>query len=392
MQRYRWINIVVLATAVLFFLNAGCLMPHGPVQPSDNVPEATGWDIEVVVDNLEHPWSIAWLPDASILITERPGRIKIIHDGIVTNDIVEGLPAIFVSGQGGLLDVSLHPDFETNRYVYLVYASGTEDANRTTVGRGRLEGNMLIDFKSIFRVSQDKSGGQHFGSRMLWLPGKTFLLSIGDGGNRPESLDGEFIRNQAQNLSSHLGKILHMKDDGTPADDNPFLNHEGALPEIWTLGHRNVQGLALDPETGRVWANEHGSRGGDELNLIKGGRNYGWPIVTYSREYFGPRISDKTSKTGMEDPKIVWTPAQSPSGLAFYTGDRYPDWKDNLFSGGLRGEQVRRIILDGENVSGEESLTIGRRVRDIHQGPDGYLYLLTDEENGSLLRIIPVRN
>lgn len=392
MQGYKRSNTLLLFTAVLFLLSTGCLIPRGPVQPSDNVPEATGWDIEVVVNNLEHPWSVAWLPDTSILITERPGRLKVIRDGTLVDEAVEGVPPVFASGQGGLLDVSLHPEFETNRYVYLVYASGTEDGNRTTVGRGRLEGNRLIDFRTIFRVCPDKSGNQHFGSRMLWLPGKTFLLSVGDGGNRPASLDGEFIRNQAQNLSSHLGKILHLNDDGTPADDNPFLNHEGAKPEIWTLGHRNVQGLALDPEAGRVWANEHGSWGGDELNLIKGGRNYGWPEVTYSREYYGPRISDKTTKPGMEDPKLVWTPAQAPGGLVFYTGDRYPGWNGNLFSAGLKGEQVRRIILEDETVVGEESLSIGRRVRDVYQGPDGYLYLLTDEENGSLLRVIPVRN
>lgn len=374
---------------ILGFVLGGCFMPNEPVEPSGDVPGADGWEMEVITDGLEHPWSMTWLPDGDMLITERPGRLRIVRNGAIEPEPVQGLPAVYADGQGGLLDVTLHPGFDENQYVYLSYSSGSEDVNRTTVGRGVFEGNRLADFTTLFEITPDKNGNQHFGSRILWLPGNTFLLSIGDGGNRPVSLDNELIRNQAQKLDSHLGKILHLKDDGSPASGNPFRNIRDARPEIWTLGHRNVQGLALDPATGRVWANEHGSRGGDELNLIQGGKNYGWPITTYSREYYGPRISDKTTKPGMADPKIVWTPAQAPSGLAFYTGYRFPDWQGDLFSGGLRGEQVRRIILDGEEVAGEESLEIGRRVRDVRQGPDGYLYLLTDKENGELIRIIP---
>lgn len=368
-------------------------MPRGPVPLSGDAPEAKGWDHEVVLDGLVHPWSIVWVPGdpIDILITERPGRLRVVQDGELQGRTISGLPEIYVSGQAGLLDITLHPEFEQNRLVYLTYASGDEDANRTTVGRGRLNGFALKDFEEIFRVSDDKTGDQHFGSRMVWLSDSTFLLSLADGGNYIR-YEGEWIREQAQNPESHLGKVLKLTDEGDPAPGGLFLEHEDALPDIWTMGHRNIQGLAYDPESGRVWATEHGSRGGDELNLLKAGANYGWPEVTYSREYHYLKISDETSKPGMEDPKVVWTPAQSPSGLTYYTGDKFPDWRGDLFSGGLQGEQVRRIILDGETVTGEESIPLGRRIRTVAQGPDGYLYVLTDHEDGELIRIIPSRN
>lgn len=371
-------------------LIAGCSMPRGPVPHSGEAPEAAGWEIEVVLSGLEHPWSMAWLPggEMDMLVTERPGRLRMIQNGELQPRTISGLPQIFVSGQGGLLDISLHPNFEDNRLVYLVYSSGDDDANRTTVGRGELEGFELKNFREIFRVSDDKSGDQHFGSRMLWLSENTFLLTVGDGGNYKWH-DGGWIREQAQRPDSHFGKVLKLTDEGEPAPDAPFIDDENALPEIWSLGHRNIQGMARDSESGRIWANEHGSRGGDELNLLKPGANYGWPVVTYSLEYHYLRISRKTTKPGMEDPKVVWTPAQAPSGLTFYTGDAFPDWQGDLFSGGLQGEQVRRIMLDGETVTGEESIPIGQRVRDVKQGPDGFLYVLTDHEEGQLIRIVP---
>jgi glucose/arabinose dehydrogenase len=216
-------------------------------------------------------------------------------------------------------------------------------------------------------------------------------MSVGDGGNPPVAFAGANIREQAQNPGTHFGAVLRLRDDGTPHPGNPFAGRPEALPEIWTIGHRNIQGMTRDPISGRVWANEHGSRGGDELNLLVGGNNYGWPEVTYSNEYWGPRISGETSRLGMADPALVWTPSKAPSGLAFYSGDRYPGWRGNLFSGALKFAQVRRIILDGTAVVGEEKLTIGQRVRDVRQGPDGFLYLLTDEEDGALLRILPER-
>ena len=380
----------VLLSFVFVIMVAACSHPEGPITPSAEVPEATGWDIETVIEGLNHPWSVVWLPDRNdtMLITERSGQLRMVENGLLLPEPIGGLPEIFVDGQGGLLDIALHPDFEKNSFVYLTYATGNDGANRTTVGRGVLDGRELIEFEELFRVSTDKGGSQHFGSRIQWLPDNTFLLTLADGGNYIR-LDGSWIREQAQKKDSHLGKILRLTEDGDPAPDNPFINDENALPEIWSMGHRNVQGIARDPESGRIWANEHGSRGGDELNLIKKGENYGWPVVTYSTEYHLTRISNKASKPGMIDPIVVWTPAQAPSGLAFYTGDVYPGWQGNLFSGGLVGEQVRRIVLDEENVVDEQALTIGKRVRHVAQGPDGYLYLLTDHEDGELLRIIP---
>lgn len=381
-----------------FRLGVACLLagrvalgevPAGPLPLTGDVPVATGWRIEEVVGGLRHPWAIAWLPEGAALVTERPGRLRLIRDGRLQPSPIAGLPDVFAEGQGGLLDLALHPRFASNRLVYLTCARGTSTANRTALVRGRLGDGRLEDVEVIFEVADDKAGGQHFGSRLAWLPDDSLLVSIGDGGNPPIALDGAPIRRQAQRLETQLGKILRLTDDGRPHPGNPFVDRPGARPEIWTLGHRNIQGLARDPLSGRVWATEHGARGGDELNLIEGGANYGWPLVTYSREYWGTRISDTTSAPEMRDPKAVWTPSKAPSGLAFYTGDKLPDWRGDLFSGALVFKEVRRIILDGERVVGEERLPIGRRVRDVRQGPDGYLYLLTDEPSGQLLRILP---
>jgi glucose/arabinose dehydrogenase len=242
--------------------------------------------------------------------------------------------------------------------------------------------------KVIFEVSQAKEGTQHFGSRIVWLSDNTMLVAIGDGGNPPVQLDGDLIRKQAQNLRSQLGKIVRLNDDGSIPSNNPFVKTAHANPSVWSYGHRNTQGLTFDAATGRIWQTEHGARGGDEVNLVKAGKNYGWPLVTYSREYFGPEISSERSRPGMEDPKLVWTPSIAPSGLAFYNGDRFPAWKGNLFAGGLVSKDVRRITLDGAgNVVSQQSIDIGQRVRDVRQGPDGLLYVLTDEQNGQLIRL-----
>ncbi|MEY6431443.1 PQQ-dependent sugar dehydrogenase [Thioalkalicoccus limnaeus] len=361
----------------------------GPVSPTGDVPEATGWRAETLIEGLEHPWAIDWLPDGTALVTERPGRLRVIRDGRLVEEPVGGLPEILAHGQGGLLDLSLHPDFARNRLVYFTYATGTQQANRTALGRGRFDDQRLTSVEVLFEVADDKSGGQHFGARILWLPDQSLLLTIGDGGNPPISHAGTDIREQAQHLGTHFGKILRLTDEGRAHPDNPFIDDASARAEIWSLGHRNIQGLARDSTTGRIWANEHGPRGGDELNLIERGANYGWPRVTYGREYWGPRVSDKTTAPGMRDPKVVWTPSKAPSGLAFYTGEVFPAWQGNLFSGALVFQEVRRITLDGERVVGEDKLSIGQRVRDVRQGPDGYLYILTDAPRGRLLRIVP---
>ncbi|MDJ0861865.1 MAG: PQQ-dependent sugar dehydrogenase [Gammaproteobacteria bacterium] len=384
-------SAVVIALGLLGAATAGSAdLDAAPV--SKSVPEADGWRMETVVSGLDHPWSVAWLPDGSALVTERSGRLRVVRDGKLDPRPVSDLPPILASGQGGLLDVSVHPDFADNRYVYLTFSTGTRSANRTALARGRWDRGALRDVRVIFRNADAKSGGQHFGSRIVWLPDNSLLMSIGDGGNPPTSFRGANIRDQAQNPGTHFGKVLRLNDDGTPHPQNPYASRPGAKPEVWSIGHRNIQGMSRDPESGRVWATEHGSRGGDELNAIAGGENYGWPAVTYSVEYWGPRISQETSRPGIVEPKLVWTPSKAPSGLVFYTGDVYPSWKGNLFSGALKFGQVRRIELNGEQVVSEEKLTIGRRVRDVRQGPDGYLYVLTDESNGALLRIVPTTN
>lgn len=381
------LNFCLIFTS--FFILTGCGMPEGPVPLSGDVPRATGWTADTLLTGLEQPWAMAFLPDGDILITERSGRILRANPESMTRTVLSGAPDVYADGQGGLLDISLHPLFEENRMVYLTYASGNEDVNRTTVGRGRLEDNTLTGFDEIFRVAPNKDGNQHFGSRMEWTSDSTFALSVGDGGNRPQETAGILSREHAQLLNSHLGKILHLAEDGSAAANNPFLEDPDAFPEVWSYGHRNIQGLAIHPETGDIWANEHGSRGGDELNLIKKGANYGWPEATYSREYWYTRITRQTSLPGMEDPKVVWTPSQAPSGLMVYTGNAFPDWQGDLFSGGLVGEQLRRIILEGETVVGEEKIPIGRRVRDVKQGPDGFIYVLTAHADGELIRIVP---
>jgi glucose/arabinose dehydrogenase len=370
---------------------AGCSPQVGSIEASGDVPEASGWRSELVTGGLVHPWSIAWLPDGSALITERPGRLRLLSDdGRLDPEPISGLPKVCTDcGQGGLLDVALHPDFAQNRLVYLTFAEGTRDANRTALARGRLDGKRLRDVEVVFRNADSKSGGQHFGSRLVWLADKTLLMSIGDGGNPPTAFAGDVIRKQAQNLGTHFGKVVRLTEDGGAPPDNPFVDEPGAKPEIYSYGHRNIQGMVRDAASGQVWANEHGSRGGDELNRIEAGNNYGWPEVTYSMEYSGPRISDETSRPGVTQPVVVWTPSKAPSGLAIYTGPEFPAWQGDLFSGALKFQEVRWLDLEGGRIVGEQKLSIGQRVRDVRQGPDGGLYVLTDEADGQLLRIVP---
>lgn len=385
-----------ISLGFILFLAAGFLwmtrVPSGPVEPTGDAPVATGWQAVTVVEGLEHPWALTWLPGGDVLVTEKPGRFRIVRDGRLRPEAVGGLPEPVVSGQGGLMDVALHPRFAENRLVYFTYGGGTAEANSTRLARGRLsdDATQFTDVTVLHTVAPLKPRLQHFGSRLLWLPDGTLLLAVGDGGNPPTKVDGQLAREQAQRLDSQLGKVLRLRDDGGVPEDNPFVGRDGADPRLWTYGHRNIQGLARDPASGRIWANEHGSRGGDELNRLVPGRNYGWPRATYSIEYTYGIISRHTSLPGMEDPLVVWTPAQAPSGLLFYTGAAFPQWRGDLFSGALKRKEVRRIDLDADGrVVGQESLPIGARVRDVRQGPDGFIYVLTDEKNGRLLRLVP---
>ncbi|WP_347404899.1 PQQ-dependent sugar dehydrogenase [Nodosilinea sp. LEGE 06152] len=344
-----------------------------------------------LIEGLEHPWSMVWLPNGDMLITERPGRLRRVSNGELDPTPIAGVPNVLALSQGGLLDLALHPQFETNGLIYFAYADGNQQTNRTQVARARLDGNTLTDWTVIFTNNRDKSGGQHFGSRLLWLPDDTLLVALGDGGNPPLQLEGELIRNQAQNRQSLLGSVVRITDEGNAPADNPFLDEADANPLIWSYGHRNIQGLALDPETDQVWSTEHGSRGGDELNRLEPGENYGWPVVTYSEEYSGGPVSTEQSRPGMVDPVTYWTPSIAPSGLAVYRGDRYPQWQGHLFAGGLVSQDVKRIELDPSSgsVVNETSIPIGQRVRSVSQGPDGFLYVLTDDSNGRLIRLEP---
>ncbi|MGK7892583.1 MAG: PQQ-dependent sugar dehydrogenase [Xenococcus sp. (in: cyanobacteria)] len=370
--------------------NTDELSSSSSLRAQNNLTSAEGYKITTITEGLERPWGMAWLPDGSILITERPGRLRIFRNGELELEAIAGVPEIFAVNQGGLLDIALHPNFAENRLVYFTYSQGTNQANRTKVARATFNGTALENWEEIFAVSPAKPSGQHFGSRIIWLPDNTMLVAIGDGGNPPIQHNGELIRNQAQNLNSHLGSVVRLNDDGSIPTDNPFVGNADANDAIWSYGHRNIQGMTIDPINNRVWATEHGSRGGDELNLMQVGQNYGWPEVSYSDEYTGGRVSEISSRPDVPEPKIVWTPSIAPSGLAFYYSDHYPQWQGDLFAGGLVSRDVRRIDLDEVgNVLGEESIEIGQRVRDVRQGSDGRIYILTDEQNGHLIKIEP---
>jgi len=388
-NRYKKFMMVPLMTVLIGGPALAVPEPQGP--PSD---AEAGWKATTVVEGIEHPWGIAWLADGKALITARPGSLHLLEDGSLEEIPMEGLPEVFAENQGGLLDIALHPaDREKDRIrVYMTLSTGSAQANRTILVRGNYEDKRLTGIETLFQVEPDKSEAQHFGSRLLWLPDGTLLMSVGDGGNPPLRIGDRLAREQAQNRGSHLGGVLRLTEDGKPAPGNPFLNQDGVKPELWTYGNRNIQGLALDPKSGKVWANEHGPKGGDELQLLASGKNYGWPEHTLGVDYrTGEEIGGKFEDIGdeIEPPKAIWVPAHAPSGLTFYTGDRFPAWTGSLFSGGLVSEDIRRIVLEGDEVKSQERLNIGRRIRDVKQGPDGHLYALTDEENGRLLRIEP---
>lgn len=344
--------------------------------------------VETVASGLEHPWALAFLPDGNFLVTERTGRLRIVTSKGEVKKPIAGVPEVDARNQGGLLDVALDPDFEENRLVYLTYAEkGEGGTNGTAVARGHLTESMspqLRNVEVIFRQTPKKDSTLHFGSRLVFDNEGHLFVALGE-----RSRVG--MREESQKLESHLGKVVRIWPDGTVPEDNPFVGAEDALPEIWSYGHRNQQGAALHPETGKLWTNEHGPRGGDEINIPEAGKNYGWPIVSYGTEYSGALIGEgKSTAPGMEEPIHHWTPSIGVSGMAFYASDAIPEWQGSLFVGGLARPSLRRLTLDGQKVTAEETLLedLGARIRDVRQGPDGALYLLTDDENGKLLRIV----
>lgn len=342
--------------------------------------EELSFHVETVVEGLMIPWSIAFLPGGVMLVTERHGALRVVRDGELDPIPVSGVPEVYAQGQGGLLDVVPHPDYANNGWLYLTYSDPGEGGAHTALMRARLdmEQHLLTDQAVLFSGMPKTSATQHFGGRAVVRDGYVFL-STGDRGDMEE----------AQNLSSHNGSILRLHDDGRVPDDNPFLDQPGAQPEIWTYGHRNVQGLTVHPESGELWSHEHGPRGGDEINIIRAGLNYGWPVITYGVNYDGTPITDNTEQEGMEQPATYWTPSIAPSGMAFVSGDRYPGWQGNLMVGALVGQELRRVVLDGNEVTHQETLLHGLgRIRDVRMGPDGYLYL-ANETNGTIVRLIP---
>ncbi len=372
-------------------LTGAALPALAQVEAGGAPPAVKGWRMETVTDALPRAWGMAWLPDGRMLVTGKDGSLHLVAGKQVTQVPIEGLPKLMDSGQGGLLDIAVHPADKgpANVRVYMTMAHGTSSENRTILVQGVFDGKKVSGVKTLFQGSPAKSGGQHFGSRIAWLADGTLLMSIGDGGNPPQRVGGMLARDQAQNLGSHNGSILRLTLEGKAAPGNPLAGKAGALPEIWSYGHRNVQGLAVDPQ-GRVWASEHGPRGGDEINRIEGGKNYGWPLQSFGLDYSSREPIGKHSVPGMADPLVVWSPSPAPSGLAWYTGNAFPQWRGSLFSGSLAGEDLRRIAFDKDGkVVRQERLDIGARVRDVRQGPDGQLYVLTDEDKSRLLRIVP---
>jgi aldose sugar dehydrogenase len=370
--------------ALGLLLLAGCETSPA-LEAGDSVERSDAevdFEVVVVAEGLSHPWGIAFLPDGDALVTERPGRLRILRDGSLLPEPVGGLPEVQARGQGGLLDVELHPEFDSNRLVYLSYSKAVGGGQTTTaVVRGEFDGQNLQGVEEVFEARAAASPGRHYGSRLAFDPDGYLYITVGDRGEM----------HRAQDLSDHAGTTLRLHDDGRVPDDNPFVDHDDALPEIYTYGNRNAQGMSIHPVTGRVWQNEHGPRGGDELNLMEPGANYGWPEITHGIDYDGSTITQDTARAGMEQPVVHWTPSIAVSGMTVYTGDAFPAWEGDFFVGALRQQHIRRLVMDGDRVSRQETLLadLGVRFREVATGPDGYLYLLTDEGDGQVLRLEP---
>ena len=378
--------VVTASLTAAIVLLASLVIATGTRGQSASFASSAGQlDVETIAGGLNHPWGMAFLPDGRILVTERPGRMRIAtRDGQLSPPL-GGVPDVWASGQGGLLDVATDTSFAENRTIYFCYAERTSGGGRTAVARAKLidaNPSRLDDVKVIFRQDGPLSSGNHYGCR----------IAQGKDGNLFVTLGDHFtFRDQAQNLANHLGKIVRIAPDGSVPKDNPFLTTDSAKPEIWSYGHRNPQSLAINPASGVLWEIEHGPRGGDEVNIIGKGKNYGWPVIGYGIDYSGAKIHEGTAKDGMEQPVKYWVPSIAPSGMAFYDGTLLPTWKGSLFTGALAGQMLVRVILDGDKVTGEERLlqNLGERIRDVRQGPDGAIWLLTDNSAGRILRVAP---
>lgn len=343
--------------------------------------------VEVVTEGLSSLWGFTFLPDGGMLVTERDGDLRMIRDGVLLDEAIGGVPEVYARGQGGLLDVALHPSFEENGWVYLSYAKPHDDNSTTAVARGRLEGMNLVEVEDIW-IAKSRGRG-HYGSRLVFDDEGYLFVSVGD---RQANPNGDQANHPAQDRSNHHGTINRLHDDGSIPEDNPFAGEDGVEASIWSYGHRNTQGMAFDFGTGELWSNEHGPQGGDELNLVKRALNYGWPVIGYGVNYGGDPLHDNTHMDGMEQPDHYWIPSIATSGMLIYSGELFPEWSGNLFVGGLRGQQIARLTMDGTTVVSEETIFEGQgRVRDIRQGPDGAIYvgLDGDDSDPGIVRLTP---
>ena len=372
-----------LAPVAIVAIGAGCGGRTDAAAPGPIASEQATFELVTVVAGLEHPWGMAFLPNEDILITERPGRLRVVRDGVLDPAPIAGVPEVYASGQGGLLDVALDPEFASNGLIYLSYAAEGDGGNSTRVARARLDGGRLENLEVIFMAEPPARSSKHFGSRLAFDPEGYLFITVGERDRR----------DRAQDLGADNGSVIRLHPDGRVPADNPLVGTAGARPEIFSYGHRNAQGLAIHPETGIPWLHEHGARGGDEVNVVRPGVNYGWPVITYGIDYSGAPIGEGTHKDGMAQPIYYWVPSIAPSGMAFYQGDAFPEWQGDLFVGALRSELLARLELDGEQVIAEERLLEGAigRIRDVETGPDGFLYLLTDESDGGLYRLEPAQ-
>jgi aldose sugar dehydrogenase len=374
------------AVAAPLFLVASALPSDAQPQfrPSGS-PPADNLTVETVAKGLANPWAIAFLPDGRMLVSERPGRLRIVAKDGNLSPPVTGVPQVSARGQGGLHDVIIDRDFAKNGIIYFCFAMPVSGGGQTAMARARLiDGNppRLDGVKVIFQQEGPPSSGNHFGCRIVQARDGNLFLTTGDHFR---------YRDEAQNLGNHLGKVIRVTTDGGVPPDNPFVKRAGAKPEIWSYGHRNMQGATLNPQSGKLWTHEHGARGGDEVNIPEAGKNYGWPIITWGIDYSGEKIGVGTHRDGMEQPVKYWVPSIAPSGMAFYTGDLFPKWRGSLFVGALAGQILVRLDINGEKVGNEERLlqNVRERIRDVRQGPDGALYLATDNSNGRILRVSP---
>jgi aldose sugar dehydrogenase len=385
------ITVAALALALFVYVKIfgiGSLVNFGPAKAAETAAQA-GVSVQTIASKLNHPWSLAFLPDGRMLVTERPGTMRYVSRGGALSEPLRGVPAVVAEGQGGLFDVLLFPDFATTKLIYFTYAeadSKNPDLNGTAIARATLGESGISQLQVIYRQTPKKVSVAHFGGRLVFstdTKAKPVLFA---------TLGERFsFREQAQDLSVTLGKVIRIYPDGTVPPDNPFVGTANARPEIWSYGHRNPQAAALHPQTGALWTVEHGPRGGDEVNLTQAGKNYGWPVITWGRDYSGVKIGIGSAKAGMEQPLYMWNPSIAPSGMAFVTSDIYPGWKGSLLVGALAHKRVARLVFNGIKAVKEEEFLgdLDERIRDIRQGPDGYIYLLTDSDNGRILKLIP---